>query len=161
MDILKKNRPLHVSAAEADRADVAPVWWLYRLCACEGVVGAAAVQLHLFLTSALHGSDQLHAPAALPQGTHWIEDWVDPRASMDVSKVAIPTELCRFLPVSQRTDVVNIDLRLPSRRWWHLRHSAILHGVVWYLFTDVSGQRIGPIFTDQESGYERKKASNL
>jgi hypothetical protein len=29
------------------------------------------------------------------------------------------------------------------------------------LFTDVSGQRIGPIFTGQESEKERKKASNL
>jgi hypothetical protein len=34
---------------------------------------------------------------------------------------------------------------------WDLRSSGILHGVVWQLFMDVSGQRVGPIFTGQES----------
>jgi hypothetical protein len=34
-------------------------------------------------------SGQLHAPAALPRGertrgTHWIGDWMDPRADLDV-----------------------------------------------------------------------------
>jgi hypothetical protein len=33
----------------------------------------------------------------------------------------------------------------------NLRSSGILRCVVWYLFTDVSGQPIGPIFTGQES----------
>jgi hypothetical protein len=28
-------------------------------------------------------SDQLHAPAALPPGTHWIGAWVGPRAVQD------------------------------------------------------------------------------
>jgi hypothetical protein len=28
-------------------------------------------------------SGQLHAPAALPPGTHWIGGWVDPRAGLD------------------------------------------------------------------------------
>jgi hypothetical protein len=32
-----------------------------------------------------------------------------------------------------------------------LRSSGILCGVVWYLFNDISGQRIGPIFKGQES----------
>jgi hypothetical protein len=30
---------------------------------------------------------------------------------------------------------------------WDLRSSGLLRGVVWWLFTDVSEQRIGPIFT--------------
>ena len=35
------------------------------------------------------------------------------------------------------------DFRLPPRYWWNLRSSGVLRGVVWQLFTDVSGQRIG------------------
>jgi hypothetical protein len=40
-----------------------------------------------FLASALHGGDQLHAPAALPPeeivlGTHWIGGWVGPGAGV-------------------------------------------------------------------------------
>jgi hypothetical protein len=37
----------------------------------------------------------------------------------------------------------------------------MLLGVVWQLFTDVSGQSIGPIFTGQESERKRYKAGNL
>jgi hypothetical protein len=48
-----------------------------------------------------------------------------------------------------------LDFRLTPRCWSALRSSGILRGVVWELFTDVSGQRIGPIFTDQESGSTR------
>ena len=33
----------------------------------------------------------------------------------------------------------------------NMRSSGILRGVVWYFFTDVSGQGIGLIFKDQES----------
>jgi hypothetical protein len=40
----------------------------------------------------------------------------------------------------------NLDFRLPPRCWKDLRSSGLLRGVVWSLFTDVSGQRIGPIF---------------
>jgi hypothetical protein len=41
-------------------------------------------------------SDQLHAPAALPQGknhlNHWVEDWLSPRADMDaVAKKKSPS----------------------------------------------------------------------
>jgi hypothetical protein len=37
-------------------------------------------------------SGQLHAPSALPPGTHWIGDWVDPRAGLDdVEKILDPT----------------------------------------------------------------------
>jgi hypothetical protein len=43
------------------------------------------------------------------------------------------------------------DFRLPPRCWWDLRSSGILCVVVRQLFTDVSGQRIGPIFKGQES----------
>jgi hypothetical protein len=48
--------------------------------------------IHIFLTSALVGCGQLHAPAALPPGeravgTHWIGGWVDPRVGLgDVEK---------------------------------------------------------------------------
>jgi hypothetical protein len=43
------------------------------------------------------------------------------------------------------------DSRLLLQCWLDLRSSGILRGVAWYLFTDVSGQRIGPVFKDQES----------
>jgi hypothetical protein len=51
------------------------------------------VQNHAFLTSALdlgEWSGQLHAPAALPPGTHRI----GPRADMDAAKRKIPSP-CR------------------------------------------------------------------
>jgi hypothetical protein len=39
----------------------------------------------------MEASGQLHAPVALPPGTHWIGDWVDPRAVLDaVVKRKIP-----------------------------------------------------------------------
>ena len=41
-----------------------------------------------------------------------------------------------------------VDFRFPLRFWWDLRSSGILRTVVWWLFTDVSAQRIGPIFKD-------------
>jgi hypothetical protein len=53
--------------------------------------------MHVFLISALPGSGQLHAPAALtpgkvPPGTHWIGGWVVPRPDVDdVEKILDPT----------------------------------------------------------------------
>jgi hypothetical protein len=50
--------------------------------------GGMAVEVHIFLTSELLGaSGQLHSSAALPPGkgppcSHWIGDWVDPRAGL-------------------------------------------------------------------------------
>jgi hypothetical protein len=41
------------------------------------------------------------------------------------------------------------DFRLPPQRWLDMCSSGILRGVGWWLFTDVSGQRIGPIFKGQ------------
>jgi hypothetical protein len=46
------------------------------------------VYTHIFLTSALVRSGQLHAPAALhpgkrAPGTHWTGGWVGPRAGLD------------------------------------------------------------------------------
>jgi hypothetical protein len=43
--------------------------------------GGVDVEIYIFLTSALVGGGQLHAPAALllgkePSGTHWIGGWV-------------------------------------------------------------------------------------
>ena len=40
--------------------------------------------------------------------------------------------------------------RLPPRFWWDLRFYGILRSVEWWSFTDVSGQRVGPIFKGQE-----------
>jgi hypothetical protein len=49
--------------------------------------GGVDVHIYIFLTSALVGSGQLHAPTALnpgkrDPGTHWIGGWVDPRAGL-------------------------------------------------------------------------------
>jgi hypothetical protein len=50
--------------------------------------GGTDVWIHVFLTSAQVGSGQLHAPATLPpgkraSGTHWIGEWIGPRAGLD------------------------------------------------------------------------------
>jgi hypothetical protein len=37
----------------------------------------------IFITLALTGSGQLHAPTALTPGTHWTGGWVGPRDSLD------------------------------------------------------------------------------
>jgi hypothetical protein len=46
------------------------------------------VYTHVFLTSALVGGGQFHAPAALPpgeraRGTHWQGGWVSPGTDLD------------------------------------------------------------------------------
>jgi len=42
------------------------------------------------------------------------------------------------------------DFGLPPRNRRDLRSSAILRSLQWQLFTDVSGQAIGPTFKGQE-----------
>jgi hypothetical protein len=42
-------------------------------------------------------------------------------------------------------------------KWSNLRSSGILRSVVWYLFSDVSGQRIDPLFKGQEVQQHGKK----
>jgi len=34
--------------------------------------------------------DQLHGPAGLPPGTHFIGDWVDPRVGHEKKKIPAP-----------------------------------------------------------------------
>jgi hypothetical protein len=42
------------------------------------------VQVHIFLTSALAGSEwSASRPGRFTPGTHWIGGWVDPRAYLD------------------------------------------------------------------------------
>jgi hypothetical protein len=53
----------------------------------EGIWGSGRIAPPI-LSSALGGSGQHHAPAALPSGselpdTHWIGGWVGPRAGLD------------------------------------------------------------------------------
>jgi len=49
--------------------------------------GGVEVYLDAFLTLAMDGSVQLHAPVALSLGkvsrTNWIESWVGPKAGLD------------------------------------------------------------------------------
>jgi hypothetical protein len=53
------------------------------------VHGGVHVQIHVWLTSALVGSEWLASrrgrftPGAKVPGTHWIAGWVDTRASLD------------------------------------------------------------------------------
>jgi len=42
------------------------------------------VHLHKFLTLALNGSGQLHAPNWLDSSAHWTGSWVGSRAGLDV-----------------------------------------------------------------------------
>ena len=42
------------------------------------------------------------------------------------------------------------DLMLPPGSLWELRFSGLLRSEQWQLFTDVSGQRIGPVFRGQQ-----------
>jgi hypothetical protein len=60
--------------------------------------GGVDVQSHIFLTSALAGGEWSASrpgrfnPGKRAPGTHWIGDWVDPRASLDdVEKILDPT----------------------------------------------------------------------
>jgi len=50
-----------------------------------------------------------------------------------------------------------------SQQWfWYLRYSGILCSLRWQILTDVSGQRIGPIFKGQENRFlERVKKSDF
>jgi hypothetical protein len=46
--------------------------------------GGVDVQLHIFLTSALAGDEwSASRPGRFTPGTHWIGDWVNPRAGLD------------------------------------------------------------------------------
>jgi hypothetical protein len=51
--------------------------------------GGVDVQIHIFLTSPLAGGEfsaslpGLFTPGERAPGTHWIRDWVDPRAGLD------------------------------------------------------------------------------
>jgi hypothetical protein len=51
--------------------------------------GGVDVQIHIFLTSALAGGEWSASrpgrftPREKAPGTHWIGDWVDPRAGLD------------------------------------------------------------------------------
>jgi hypothetical protein len=46
--------------------------------------GEVDVQSHIFLTSALAGDERSASrPGRFTPGTHWIGDWVDPRADLD------------------------------------------------------------------------------
>jgi len=48
-------------------------------------------------------SGQIHAPAALSSGTHWIGVWVGPRAGVNlvVAKRKIPASIWNRAPVIQ------------------------------------------------------------
>lgn len=48
-------------------------------------------------------------------------------------------------PACSLVTTLSLDFRLPPRCWPDLRSSGISRGIVWQLFTDVSGKRIGPI----------------
>jgi hypothetical protein len=65
--------------------------------------------------------------------------------SVENIQMSLKIDIRDFTLISKHV-YTNPDFRLPPRWWWHLRSSGILGGVV---FTDVSGQRIGPIFKGQ------------
>jgi hypothetical protein len=54
--------------------------------------GEVAVQIHVFLTSALVGGEwsaslpARFTPGEKPSSIHWIGGWVDPRAPLDMEK---------------------------------------------------------------------------
>jgi hypothetical protein len=64
-------------------------------------IGGVEVQLHTFLTSALDGGEwpashpSCFTPRERAPGTHWIEGWVGPRASLGTMvnvKIASPAK---------------------------------------------------------------------
>ena len=57
--------------------------------------------------------------------------------------VTLATEICKFAKQLKK------NFRLPARFKWDLRPSAMLRSVFWWLFIEVSKQRIRPIFRGQ------------
>jgi hypothetical protein len=53
--------------------------------------------------------------------------------------------------------LTNFDFKLPPRCSWDLQSSRILCGVMWQLFTDVSGKRIGTVFKGQKSPLKMRR----
>jgi hypothetical protein len=50
------------------------------------VYGGVDAQIHVFLISALLGSEQSALPTERVPSTHWIGGWVDPRTGLDYVK---------------------------------------------------------------------------
>jgi hypothetical protein len=63
--------------------------------------------------------------------------------TFDTSKHGVTTEDLSFQQ--------EVDRHARHFATWNLWSSGLLHGFVWYLFTDVSGQRIGPTLKGQEA----------
>jgi hypothetical protein len=60
------------------------------------------------------------------------------------------TGLNRSKPDHSELDHAEPNLGLHCQIMWHLHFSEILHSIVWYFFTNISGQSVGVSFKGQE-----------
>jgi len=86
-------------------------------------------------------SDQLHAPVALPLGTHGIGSWVGPRAGVDAvmnRKIPSPTLRNKVFPCGEK---ILAPAKPPSRRTTLCRFSTTAYSIYSQLFS-TSGSRL-------------------